>query len=127
MQRKECPLEFLICLKVRLLCVFADTSNADSEVRVYNVVKSNLDKAHGEGPLSSFYRLIKIIFISTFSTFYSPLCVCRQTFESRGRSKRRSIFLSSRERTQRFQEEGAMTEFKEVQHLRGAKGQVQKG
>ena len=85
--------------------------------RGYNKVKSNRDKAHREGALSSFYHLVKMIFICTFSTF-TVLCVCAgRHLKAGGRSKRSSTFLSSGDRTQWFQEEGVVSEFKGVQNF----------
>lgn len=98
-----------------------------SERRGYNKVKSKHDEAHREGALSSFYHLIKMIFICTFSTFTVVSVCAGRHLKAGGRSKRSSIFLSSGDRTQRFQEKGAVSEFKGVQNFQKAKGQVQRG
>lgn len=69
-----------------------------------------------------------MIFICTFSTF-TVLSVCaRRHLEAKGRrKKKRSVFLSSGGRTQRFQEEELVSELKGVQNFQKAKDQLQKG
>lgn len=98
-----------------------------SEKRGYNKVKPKRGKPHREGALSSFYHLVKMIFICTFSTF-TVLSVCAgRHLKAGGRSKRSSVFLPSGKRTQCFQVLEVVSEFKGVQNFPKAKGQVQRG